>query len=108
MRYWVSPNRSSGEEIDDELAQDARELKNTLLNNKEALEELRTLVAEALFEQAPDAASVILHTGHPGGAFSFNIFLNSGMATASTDFFTQFKVLLRNVLQIGKPTMAFA
>ena len=109
MRYWVAAPTSSPraglEEFDSVLAQESREIKTLISNNKDVVEEFRTIVAQILCEHTPNSAAVILNNGQTGTAFSFNLFLNSGLNTtvaASTrDFPSQFKTIVRNILAIG-------
>lgn len=150
MRYWLNPTR---EAFDSQLAQDIRDLRNFLHQNKDVMEEFRLRTAQFISEAAPPASAIL--SANPNSSPSFGMMFLQSLMDASTsvqqsaaagtnlsqqssttgttaalpaatggmsplgaqgssasmtsipnmalgrDFSSQFKVLVRNVMQIG-------
>jgi hypothetical protein len=91
LRYWTVE-----QEFDANLAQDVREIKSLVTQNKEVFEELKTVVTHLL--STVQAGAVMLA---PQPASSPYAFFTNLLDTGGKDFGSQFRILLRNILNIG-------
>lgn len=120
MRYWSSVGGvDTTDEFDQILVQDVRDLKSILLPNKDLIESYRTIVFPLLEQNplVPEASvrvkeqvslpsfvrfnflSSLMDGGGSNGSFSAPT--NTPGNIASRDFQTQFRLILRNIIQIG-------
>jgi hypothetical protein len=91
IQFWTVE-----QEFDTNLAQDVRDIKSLLAQNKEVQDELRTVVTHLLSTVSPSA---MVLTPQPT-SFPY-AFFSTLLDSAGKDFASQFRILVRNMLNIG-------
>jgi hypothetical protein len=95
---------NSNEEFDPSFVQDIRELKQSIANNKEIMEEYRQTVSRALTNALPDSSVSASSQGSNTMPFrrSFLARMDPSLQMSSgKDVYALFKTVLRNTLVLG-------